>query len=363
MVTVPIENSGQVGLIVASCISIFIVAVSVALRLVAKSISSGIDYSEYCILAALFFNTALHTCCLLLVTHGGFGLHVVDIFARFGPETVTFFFKGIMAFALLWNATICFSKLSVLLMYTALIPVPAMVKWARAIAALIIAWCLADVMAGFLICRPLARNWDMTIPGKCGSQPKFYFAMGLINIITDIVLIILPMPFLYNLRMATKKKLLAASLLSIGIMTWIITIYRQVVLPSLNFADMTHEGVLATLLSGLEPSIAIVLACLPLLRPLLGRSNKNKPSSYGYGSEGGSGLYSKKPHRSGPFVELDEETSDNDNSSEVRLQPLKGGEPVGNNRHEMDTSTIAVERRWEVTHEVKDPADLRLSNV
>lgn len=50
---VPIENGRQVGVLVASSISIFIAAVSVGLRLVAKRLSTGLDYSEYCIIAAL----------------------------------------------------------------------------------------------------------------------------------------------------------------------------------------------------------------------------------------------------------------------------------------------------------------------
>jgi hypothetical protein len=52
-------------------------------------------------------------------------------------------------------------------------------------------------------------------------------------------------------------------------------------LPTLDFADMTYSGVLATLLSGLEPSVAIALACLPQMRPLFARK---KPAPYGYGS-------------------------------------------------------------------------------
>lgn len=123
-----------------------------------------------------------------------------------------------MAFALLWNATVCFSKLSVLLMYAALIPVPSMIMWCKILGGLIIAWNVGDIIGGFLICRPFARNWDFTIEGSCGSQPDFYFAMGIINIVSDVFLIGLPMPYLYRLSMATKKKLMAAGMLSIGIM-------------------------------------------------------------------------------------------------------------------------------------------------
>jgi hypothetical protein len=109
---VPIENSNQVGIIAASTVSIFLATSLVALRLLAKRLGSGVDYSDYCIVLALvqhslvpvlydcttdhlpkLFNTALHMDCILMVTHGGFGFHTLEVYARFGPDTATFFFK------------------------------------------------------------------------------------------------------------------------------------------------------------------------------------------------------------------------------------------------------------------------------
>lgn len=55
------------------------------------------------------------------------------------------------------------------------------------------------------------------MPGTCGSQPAFYFAMGIVNLITDGAIIVLPMPYLYRLQLATGKKVLAMALLGIGI--------------------------------------------------------------------------------------------------------------------------------------------------
>ncbi|KAE9994256.1 hypothetical protein EG327_000101 [Venturia inaequalis] len=323
---IPIETSGQVGIIATSTGSICLATSLVALRLVAKRISVGIDYSDYCILLGLLFNTALHVDCQLM---------------------------GIMGFAMLWNATICFSKLSVLLMYTALIPIQSMIRWAQGIGLLIILWNISNILAAFLICRPLARNWDLTVPGTCGSQPSFYFAMGMVNIVTDIALIVLPMPYLYNLHMSMQKKLMAAGMFSVGIMTWVITIYRQTLLPGLDFADMTYTGVLATILSGLEPSVAIALACVPLCRPLWrSRPSKTKDSQYEYGNSRNTPLYPNR-HRQDASRRLD--TLD-DSSSELQLQPSDtdavrtvihpGGKRKGPGGH-----AIVVEKRWEVRSE------------
>jgi hypothetical protein len=142
--------------------------------------------------------------------------------------------------------------------------------------------------------------------------------------------------------------------------TWVIAIYRQTLLPNLDFTNMTYDGVLATVLSGLEPAVAIVLACVPLLRPLLGRrKNESQKSGYDYGSSGGSGLYSKQVTRSAsrPFAELDDDHDDVDNSSEVQLQPIKpvrevnisATEPNGSDQSPPKLSAVSVEKRFEVS--------------
>ena len=122
-----------------------------------------------------------------------------------------------MSFSLLWNATVCFSKLSVLLMYAAMIPKSSMLKWARALGGLITIWNIANIITVLLLCRPFAKNWDFELLGTCGSQPTFYFAMGFLNLVADAIIIVLPMPYLYNLRLAWRKKLAAMALLSMGI--------------------------------------------------------------------------------------------------------------------------------------------------
>jgi hypothetical protein len=124
---------------------------------------------------------------------------------------------------------------------------------------------------------------------------------------------------------------------------------------------MTHSGVLATILSGLEPAVAIALACIPLMRPLLGTRSSNKNGS-GYYHDGSkrSGSYPKKGSRNaiyaapGTFTEL---VYDNENSSEVQLQPVRSGtsvtvsddrEVVNRQSTPSPDRTITVERRWEV---------------
>lgn len=82
----------------------------------------------------------------------------------------------------------------------------------------IILWNTANIVAQVAICRPFALNWDQTIDGKCGSQKWFYFCMGIINIFTDVFMLALPMPFLYKLKLANRKKAALIGMFAIGIM-------------------------------------------------------------------------------------------------------------------------------------------------
>jgi len=133
--------------------------------------------------------------------------------------------------------------------------------------------------------------------------------------------------------------------------TWVITIYRQILLPRLDFTDMTYTGVQATILSGLEPAVAIALACIPLMRPLFRRkSTKNNDSRYAYNS---SKIYSKKSGHD-TFSEL---VDDNDDSSQVQLQlqPMEpspqavvASVPQDDRLAPQTNRAIVVEKSWEI---------------
>ena len=69
----------------------------------------------------------------------------------------------------------------------------------------------------FFMCQPFAFNWDQTIPGgHCGNQVLSYKYTGAINLITDVVVLVLPMPYLYSLQLAVYKKVVLMVTFAIG---------------------------------------------------------------------------------------------------------------------------------------------------
>jgi hypothetical protein len=88
------------------------------------------------------------------------------------------------------------------------------VRWATM--AVIVMWALATILAGCLICRPFAMNWNPTIPsGHCGDQVLSFTITGSINLATDLVLT-MPWRSLAKLQMATYKRVALVTLFSVG---------------------------------------------------------------------------------------------------------------------------------------------------
>lgn len=137
------------------------------------------------------------------------------IVARFGIDVLYILFTGVLVMTIVWNVTVCLSKLSVLLMYTSIIPNTSMLVMCRYIGATIILWIIVDLITALSICKPLAQAWND--PDKCTSQNPFYFSQGMLNLIIDMVIIVLPMPYIFRLRMPWSRKVVAIVMLGLGI--------------------------------------------------------------------------------------------------------------------------------------------------
>lgn len=146
-----------------------------------------------------------------------------------------------------------------------------------------------------------------------------------------------------------------------------ITIYRQAILPSMDFEDMTFSGVHATLFSGIEPAVAIAMACIPLLRPLFKRGGSQSNSGYSgttWSAKADSQAAESRTRRMGRasspgnlFQELD------DDSSEIQLRPFNVKQDVtvtaaeGSKQQHGRSGFITVEKEWEVRSEDQEKAE------
>ncbi|KAJ5637746.1 hypothetical protein N7490_007625 [Penicillium lividum] len=90
----------------------------------------------------------------------------------------------------------------------------------------------------FLICIPFEKNWDVTVPGHCASQNVAFSTIGAFNLITDVMIMALPIRFIWKLQMSIGTKMALYGIFGLGIFVT-------------------------------EPALAISNACAPMLRPIL----------------------------------------------------------------------------------------------
>lgn len=78
-------------------------------------------------------------------------------------------------------------------------------------------WISCTILA-FTGCRPLARNWDKTVPGTCVDLIAFFRWNGICNLLIDFIILCLPLPMVWRLRITTKQKLVLSSIFALGLL-------------------------------------------------------------------------------------------------------------------------------------------------
>lgn len=89
---------------------------------------------------------------------------------------------------------------------------------ASILGAFIIAWCITYLALIVFNCKPIQYFWDKSIPGgKCiGDGFLESYLLGAANILTDIVVLALPIPWLVGLKLGRGKKMALIATFVIG---------------------------------------------------------------------------------------------------------------------------------------------------
>ncbi|WXC64780.1 hypothetical protein SNK03_010592 [Fusarium graminearum] len=155
-------------------------------------------------------------------------------------------------------------------------------------------------------CKPIAAGWDvrLSVNATCINRPPIYITQAAFGCITDVMLLILPIPTVVGLQMSTRQKLGVLGLFAIGSITLITSVVRLVLLlPSLSNPDQSWSLAEGCLWVIIEANLLIMCGSLPTLRVflknvaprVLGDKSQSKPSeqnsasaSFGLRTFGGS---------------------------------------------------------------------------
>ncbi|KAL4903357.1 hypothetical protein BDW74DRAFT_156227 [Aspergillus multicolor] len=132
--------------------------------------------------------------------------------------------QSIYATRLLYVVALMFVKVSLLLFYLRLDPRRYM-RWAvYAIFFIVMGVSIASFFILAFSCFPPAKFWDVTgtAAGHCmnpTSQQSFYEANGILNIITDTLIYLVPIPMLWKVRISARRKGALFGVFGLGILS------------------------------------------------------------------------------------------------------------------------------------------------
>lgn len=126
--------------------------------------------------------------------------------------------QNLIATIVLWASALAAVKVSLLLLYARLFPIGSLRIAAYAVMPLVLGWWLSVLLEELLLCRPLAYNWDKTIQGKCGNLSAAYLAAGILNLLSDVSVLVLPIPIVWNLHLPLRSRIALVATFCVGLL-------------------------------------------------------------------------------------------------------------------------------------------------
>lgn len=78
-------------------------------------------------------------------------------------------------------------------------------------------WCIEQVAASLLLCKPVSFNWNFEQRGSCGNVMAECLAGAGVNVLTDLIILALPMPIIWKtLNIPLRSKLSLSFVFGLG---------------------------------------------------------------------------------------------------------------------------------------------------
>ncbi|WAO85993.1 Hypothetical protein NCS54_00324700 [Fusarium falciforme] len=258
------QNRGPVMIavvVVLLCLS----TTMVGLRILCRSLIKGFGLDD---LAAVLTLVGIigSGSAMIAMTNYGLGRHDWTL----TPATLILYARCFWVSVLFYMMALFWAKMTFLLHYYRLMSVSNMRNVYLGAIIIVALWGLSQTIMAFTQCIPLKAVWDPRVEGWCRPhQTTLWYINGVINIVSDFAILILPLPVIWKLQLPLSQKILLSGIFGLGLFTIAVSILRmQWLKPS---PDMTWWNVTAASWSLAELTSAITCACLPTFKPLVVR--------------------------------------------------------------------------------------------
>ncbi|KAH8651145.1 hypothetical protein BX600DRAFT_441586 [Xylariales sp. PMI_506] len=275
----PHNNQGFIMII--TCVLCLVFATTmVGLRIYTRQfLIKKLWVDDYFAIISVVFLFVLCIVELVSIKYGGLGAHLWDVEAE--NQLGGYLFYSWLS-QLAYNVGLLSVKLMYFFQYYIIVRQNQRLRIIYAtIMAIIVIWTVGQTLYGILVCIPVSAIWIPSEPASCTtlSLQERILMSSIGNVITDVIILALPIPVIWGLRLSKVQKWALVGLFSLGFFTCILSCVR--IIFTIQPADFTYGGVTIESWSTAEVASGIICGAIPTLRPLVARYVK------GFGSQGG----------------------------------------------------------------------------
>ncbi|KAA8651002.1 uncharacterized protein ATNIH1004_003693 [Aspergillus tanneri] len=242
--------------------------ISTFLRLIARvKRRAGFGVDDYLCVASTLLMLGMLVELILWCVIGGNGYHESTL----DTTTLQTFYKIFLANQFTYFVLTPAVKISIVCFYRRIFTTPTFMRVTFWLNCLMAAWASAIFLACALQCRPLRAFWDKTVEGDCFDGRRYIIVNQSFNVVMEFIILGCPVPMIWSLHRSWREKLALNGVFALGGFVCFASIYRIVVLFYIDPTDTTWTIYEATLWTHVEPSVGLLVSCLPIIRGLFPR--------------------------------------------------------------------------------------------
>ncbi|KAF2647652.1 hypothetical protein K491DRAFT_614247 [Lophiostoma macrostomum CBS 122681] len=275
----PTRNNTLGYIVLSLCLVLGTVAMFI--RLYTQLIRLRNPQMEDCIFQALFVTYIVG--CLKVVESPGFFVHQWDVRVKDMSRLLYIFYICSNAY----SDAIGFMKAAILLSWSKIfnpLRISNAFSWAcQVVLGLNVLYYVISAIVINIECTPHAKIWDKTIlEGRCIDTNALYLSGTIVNLISDVVILILPQKVIWRLHTSKQKKLGVSVIFGIGIFCIIIACFRiESTVALAHEADVVYKLASLSFWGATEMLLVLLVFCVPAF-PKAFRHERNtgsKPSA------------------------------------------------------------------------------------
>jgi len=240
-----------------------VIFMCVAARIATKwTVVRKFDLDDIVIFFSLVFGTG-NSIAVSVAASKGLGKHFNTLTASDAES----FQKALYAADLLFIVTLTTTKVAVTLLLKALTPIKLHQKYAMAVGIISALWGITSFLVTAFECQ--APSVWKVVGNNCISLNAFDNYLQITNILTDLLLIILPVVVLWDVKISARRKVaIVGCFVARGLVVAAVIVQLVIWNSSNRLEDLSFDLWEPTVVTQIVVMLSIVTACIPYLKPL-----------------------------------------------------------------------------------------------